>query len=111
MVDVSSAVNTLGSRARTTRRGEHRTEVTEATEGDSDGGRKFRSEHLGVTCENHAKRRASHRGHRGHRVDSDSGRKFRSEHLGIRRENPRRRKHRTEATEGDWDGGRKFPPQ
>jgi hypothetical protein len=44
-------------------------------------------------------------------VDSDSGRKFRSEHLGIRRENPRRRKHRTEATEGDWDGGRKFPPQ
>jgi hypothetical protein len=56
VVDENSAVNTLASGARITRRGKHRTEVTE---GDSDGGRKFRCEHLGVRRENHAKKKVA----------------------------------------------------
>ena len=59
MAGENSAVNTLASGARTTRRRKHRTEVTEVTEGDSDGGRKFRCEHLGVRRENHAKKKVA----------------------------------------------------
>jgi hypothetical protein len=86
VVDENSAVNTLASGARITRRGKHRTEVTE---GDSDGGRKFRCEHLGVRRENHAKKKHRTEVTEG---DSDGGRKFRCEHLGVRRENHAKKK-------------------
>jgi hypothetical protein len=106
MADKNSAVNTLASGARTTRRTKHRTEVTEW---DSDGGRKFRCEHLGVRRENHAKNKASHRGHGGGLRVVDENSAVNTLASGAR--TTRRRKHRTEVTEvteGDWDGGRKF---
>jgi hypothetical protein len=59
MAGENSAVNTSASGARITQRRKHRTEVTEVTEGDSDGGRKFRCEHLGVRRENHAKKKVA----------------------------------------------------
>jgi hypothetical protein len=64
--------DTAGLAARITRRGKHRTEVTEDTEGDRKGETFYRG-HRWPGCENHAKRKASHRGHRGHRGGSGVG--------------------------------------
>jgi hypothetical protein len=87
-------------RSRTMRRGKHRTEVTEATEGDGGGGRRLRGEHLGVRCENDAKRKASHGGHGGHGGDwvaVDEGSVANILASGAR--TMRIGKHRTEVTE------------
>ena len=103
-------VDTRGFRARTRQRGKHRTEVTEATEGDWVGGRMHLGEDRWLTCGNTPKGKASHRGHGGHRgrlglVDECTWVKIVGSRAGTRQSG----KHRTEvteATEGDWVGGR-----
>jgi hypothetical protein len=65
-VDENSVESTLGSRARITRRAKHRTEVTEATEGDRAVDESSAVHILGSRARN-TRRGASHRGLRGHR--------------------------------------------
>jgi hypothetical protein len=59
-----------GFRAGTLRRGKHRTEVTEATEGVKRLGGEWVGRTLTASVrEPRRRRKASHRGHRGHRGD------------------------------------------
>ena len=81
-----------------------------AQRGLGGGGRRFRGEHSGVTCENYAKGKASHGGHGGRGGGLGAGGRqkwLRGEHRWLSARTRRKEvKHRTEVAEvaeGDWE--------
>jgi hypothetical protein len=85
--------------------GKHRTEVTEVTEGDGQWPGVLWATPADSGRETHARGKASHRGHGGHRGGLASGRVFFGDARGTWGETHARGKHRTEVTEvteGGW---------
>jgi hypothetical protein len=97
---ISVKISAFG--ARTPQIGKHRTEATEVTEGGWVSGQRSSVKVRSFRCENPANRKASHRGHGGHRGGIGfSGQKIFGEVSAFGARTTQMGKHRTEATEGD----------